>query len=119
FLLDLRTAGERARHPCPGAIPVLGGQLVQATDQYVGVRHARLILVDDTGLRAALAAVFLAALGFEPHVLALDGAGAVEAVPLNAPLPPAVQEVDARQAMDLVRTQGARLLDLRASADYE
>lgn len=119
FLFDLRTADEQARNPCPGATPVLGGQLVQATDQYVGVRHARLILVDDTGLRAALAALFLTTLGFEPHVVALDDTEAVKA-PLAKPvLPPAVQEVDARQAMNLVRTKGARLLDLRASADYE
>lgn len=119
FLFDLRTADERTRRPCPGAAPVLGGQLVQATDQYVGVRHARLILVDDTGLRAALAALFLTALGFEPHVVALDGAEAVDVGPVISSGLPAVPEVNARQAMELVRTQGAQLLDLRTSADYE
>ena len=31
-------------------------QLVQATDRFIGVRRARLVLVDDTGLRAAVAA---------------------------------------------------------------
>lgn len=42
--------------------------MVQATDRFIGVRRARLVLVDDTGLRAAVAAVFLSAMNFDVHV---------------------------------------------------
>ena len=42
FLLDVRTADAFARGSLPGAVHAPGGQLLQATDQYVGVRRARL-----------------------------------------------------------------------------
>lgn len=121
FLFDLRSAGERQQRPAPGAVPALAGQLVQSTDQYVGVRHARLILMDDTGLRAALAALFLNALGYETHVLALDdaAAAAVPTVPASqlrvpAPLMPlGIREGIARAAT------GVPVLDLRPSQEWE
>ncbi|WP_371345372.1 rhodanese-like domain-containing protein [Ancylobacter sp. IITR112] len=121
FLFDLRSAEERAARPVPGAIPALAGQLIQATDQYVGVRHARLILMDDTGLRAALAALFLRALGFETYVLALDDAEetdvpTVPATALKTPAPPPA--IDARAAWRLAQ-DGVPVLDLRPSTEWE
>lgn len=121
FLFDLRGATERSARPVPGAVPVLTGQLVQATDQYVGVRDARLILMDDTGLRAGLAGLFLRALGFEVHVLALDnhgGAGVPMVWPslLTPPAPP--PEIGPRAAW-AATLQGAPLLDLRSSSEWE
>lgn len=121
FLFDLRSAEERDARPVPGAMPVLAGQLIQATDQYVGVRQARLVLMDDTGLRAALAGLFLRALGFEVQVLALDEASDAPAphVPppvLRAPTSPAA--VDARAAWSLAQS-GVPVLDLRASTEWE
>lgn len=121
FLFDLRSASEREARPAPGAVPALAGQLVQATDQYVGVRHARLILMDDTGLRAALAALFLNALGFETHILALDdepdapiaamAASALRVPSLLAPL-------DAGEGAALAR-DGVPVLDMRSSQQWE
>lgn len=121
FLFDLRSAGERAAKPVPGAVPALAGQLIQATDQYVGVRHARLILIDDTGLRAALAGLFLRALGFEVQVLALDAAPgrdglSVPSSPLRPPVPP--RALTARAAWGQAQ-KGVPVLDLRISADWE
>lgn len=121
FLFDLRTADERAARPVPGAVPALAGQLIQATDQYVGVRHARLILMDDTGLRAALAGLFLRALGFEVHVLALDAEPETAglAIPSSALEPPAPPEVlDAEAAWKLAQ-KGVPVLDLRPSTAWE
>jgi rhodanese-related sulfurtransferase len=121
YLFDLRSARERTERPFGAAVPVLAGQLVQATDQYVGVRHARVILVDDTGLRAALAALFLRALGFEPHILALDDEPQV-ALPqtrVSALRPPATPaEITPGEALRRVQT-GALLLDLRPSQAFE
>lgn len=122
YLFDLRSAPERAERPCPGAVPVLAGQLVQSTDQYVGVRHARIVLVDDAGLRAALAALFLRALGFELHLLVLDDE---PAAPLSfgrkaafqpAPVPTPITAVE---AMRRAAHPGAAVIDIRPSQDRE
>src|SRR3546814_2688978 len=56
YLFDLRTPEEIVADPAPAFRPALSGQLVQATDQWVGVRPARLVLLDDLGLRGAVAA---------------------------------------------------------------
>lgn len=121
FLFDLRSAAERSALPVPGAVPALTGQLVQATDQYVGVRHARLILMDDTGLRAGLAGIFLRALGFEVHVLALGddrGAGVPVVPPVSLTPPAAPPEIGPRAAW-AATLQGVPLLDLRSSSEWE
>src|SRR5690606_1050723 len=44
FLCDVRTAEEYAAGTLAGAQHTPGGQLIQATDQYVGVRGARIVL---------------------------------------------------------------------------
>src|SRR5262249_31448079 len=55
YVLDVRDPAEyRAGHR-PGTVSAPGGQLVQATDQWIGVRNARIVLVDDTGVRARMA----------------------------------------------------------------
>src|SRR6201996_1095793 len=63
YVLDVRDPPEyRAGHR-PGSISAPGGQLVQATDQWVGVRNARIVLVDDTGVRARMAGAWLRQMG--------------------------------------------------------
>lgn len=121
FLFDLRSAGERDRRPVPGAVPALAGQLIQATDQYVGVRHGRLILMDDTGLRAALGGLFLRALGYEVHVLALDDAPGTEgpSVPASTLRPPAPARPVAPAAAWNLAQNGVPVIDLRASTEWE
>ena len=114
YLFDVRSAEEYAAGHVEGAVHAVGVQLVQSTDQWVGVRNARIVLADDTGLRAAIAAYWLARLGYETFVLrAEDAAGLVHATPvppLLAPLPIlSPPEAWARQA------NGATILDLRSS----
>jgi rhodanese-related sulfurtransferase len=72
FLLDVRNPEEfEAGHP-RGFRSAPGGQLVQATDEWVGVRHAHLVLADDDGVRATLAASWLIQMGWR-NVLVLEG----------------------------------------------
>ena len=52
----------RAGHR-PGSRSAPGGQLVQATDHWIGVRNARIVLVDDTGVRARMAGAWLRQMG--------------------------------------------------------
>src|SRR6476646_5987699 len=49
YLLDVRDPGEYEAGHIAGAVSAPGGQLVQATDQYVGTLGARIVLVDDGG----------------------------------------------------------------------
>lgn len=120
YLLDVRSREEYEAGHMPGAVHAPGGQLVQATDQWVAVRGARIVLCDDTGLRAANSAVWLRRMGHDVHVLREDvsglaelesgdgGSGAVE--PALAECVP--EDLAARLE------KGALLLDLRPSMDY-
>jgi len=65
FLCDVRTPEEYALGTIPGAQHTPGGQLVQATDQYIGVKGARLVLIDRENVRAPAMASWLAMLGWE------------------------------------------------------
>jgi rhodanese-related sulfurtransferase len=63
YVLDVRDPSEyRAGHRM-GSYCAPGGQLVQGTDNWVGVRGARIVLVDDTGVRARMSAAWLRQMG--------------------------------------------------------
>jgi len=71
FVLDVRSPGEYAIGHMAGSRNAPGGQLVQATDEYIGVRNARVVLVDDTQVRAVMTASWLIQMGWrDVHVLA-------------------------------------------------
>jgi rhodanese-related sulfurtransferase len=76
YLLDVRTAEEFAGNGLPAFEHAPGGQLQQATDQWVGVKGAQLILSDmGEVVRAPFVAAWLRQLGHEAMVLS-DGASA-------------------------------------------
>jgi rhodanese-related sulfurtransferase len=71
FLLDVRSPGEFALGHLPGSRNAPGGQLVQGTDEFIGVRNARIVLIDDTEVRAIMTASWLIQMGWhDVHVLA-------------------------------------------------
>ncbi len=77
YLLDVRSPEEYVAGHLPGSRSAPGGQLVQATDAYVGTLNARLVLVDDDGVRALMTASWLLQLGWdEIYVLGNAFAGA-------------------------------------------
>ncbi|HLT01284.1 MAG TPA: rhodanese-like domain-containing protein, partial [Geminicoccaceae bacterium] len=51
YLCDVRLPEEYEAGHLPGAMCTPGGQLVQAADRYLGTRGARVVLVDDDGVR--------------------------------------------------------------------
>ncbi len=69
YLCDVRTAEEFSLNGLPGAQNTPGGQLIQATDQFVGVRNARIILYDSDGVRAITVASWLKQMGHDVAVL--------------------------------------------------
>ena len=76
YLLDVRTPGEFVAGHYPGSRPAPGGQLVQATDQYVATLGARVVLIDGREtVRATVAASWLIQLGLsEVYVYGADAA---------------------------------------------
>ncbi|KAK3716661.1 hypothetical protein LTR37_006291 [Vermiconidia calcicola] len=69
YTLDVRDPGEYARGHPAGFISAPGGQLVQAVDEWVGVRGARIVLYDDDGIRASMTASWLLQMGWDVYVL--------------------------------------------------
>ncbi|AZF05753.1 cystathionine beta-lyase [Pseudomonas sp. R5-89-07] len=69
FLCDVRTLEEFVAGSLPGAQHTPGGQLIQATDLYIGVRQARVVVVDSEGVRAPIVASWLRQLGHHAYVL--------------------------------------------------
>ena len=72
YLLDVRSPAEYAEGHLPGYRNAPGGQLVQATDEYVAVKNAWLVLADDIGVRATMTASWLIQMGWQ-NVYVLEG----------------------------------------------
>jgi cystathionine beta-lyase len=118
FLCDVRTAEEFAAGTLPGAQHTPGGQLIQSTDLYVGVRQARVVLFDDDGVRAPIIASWLRQLGHEAFVLS-GGLSSGLALPLPAVFAPAeLPGISAQAVADALRDDAVALIDLRSSSAY-
>jgi rhodanese-related sulfurtransferase len=109
FLLDVRNPEEFEAGHLPGFRSAPGGQLVQATDEWVGVRHARLVLADDDGVRATLAASWLIQMGWRNvHVVAGGIAGGELEI---GPRPPRRPPFPATDVLPLAPEVLAAMLD--------
>ncbi|KAI1333617.1 Rhodanese-like domain-containing protein [Xylariaceae sp. FL0016] len=119
YLLDVRDPDEYWEGHVPGFVNAPGGQLVQATDEWVGVRGSRIILYDQDGVRALMTATWLVQLGWEVHVLE-EGS-----VLSNAISPPQGQvprwqppSSDAIGVSDLEKMTNVTIVDLARSPVY-
>src|ERR1700720_1067771 len=93
YLFDVRSPEEYIAGHLAGARSAPGGQLVQATDVYMATRNARIVLIDDDGVRAVMTGSWLVQMGCpEVYVLERGLAGR----PLVPGMPkPVVPEVEA------------------------
>ena len=83
YLLDVRTREEFERSRVAGSRHAPGGQLVQASDEYVGVRNARVVLIDPERVRAVMTASWLNQMGWN-DVYVLEGEMEMESGPRKA-----------------------------------
>lgn len=121
YLFDVRTPEEYSAGHLPGSRSTPGGQLVQETDHFASVRGARLVLVDDDGVRANMSASWLAQMGWQVAVVdALVATDFVEQGDWQPPLPevPAVTEISVAQLATWLREDGTVVLDFTTSANY-
>jgi len=121
YVFDVRTPEEFARGHLPGSRSTPGGQLVQETDHVASVRGARIVLIDDDGVRANMSASWLAQMGWE--VAVLDGLGAgdfSETGDWQPPLPalPQPSTIDPEQLVQWQADADTVLLDFTTSANY-
>ena len=64
YVLDVRTPEEYRAGHLAGARSAPGGQLVQETDAHIATWNARVVLVDDNGVRATMTASWLKQMGW-------------------------------------------------------
>ncbi len=70
YIFDVRTQQEFEVGHVVGSSHAPGGQLVQTTDEFIAVRNARTVLVDDKEVRAIMTASWLMQMGHrDVHVL--------------------------------------------------
>jgi rhodanese-related sulfurtransferase len=115
YVLDARDPSEyRAGHR-EGSHNAPGGQLVQGTDNWVGVRGSRIVVVDDTGVRARMSAAWLRQMGHQDVFVADDAQGSETGtgLPNLAPPAPAISVETLAK-----REPGTAIIDLARSIDF-
>lgn len=121
YLFDVRTAEEFLAGHISGAVHAPGGQLVQATDNYVGTLRSRLVLFDDKSVRALMTAAWLKLAGWR-DVFVLRSAPPEWFRSGNRPRRiPAVAkgaEISAAELAALLDRGEAHLIDLASSSEF-
>ena len=113
YLLDVRAQEEFERSHVAGSRHSPGGQLVQASDEYVGVRNARIVLIDAERVRAVMTASWLNQMGWnEVHVLDDLSGFEMESGP-RKPL-----EVKKWKTASIAEVSGSTVVDLSTSLRF-
>jgi rhodanese-related sulfurtransferase len=120
YLFDVRNPEEYAAGHVPGAISAPGGQLVQATDQYVGTVGARIVLIDEHEVRAVMTASWLKQMGWQDvFVLAEKGhEKGFPAAPVLGHVTALEHTLDAAALAKLLNAGKATVVDLSLSPTY-
>lgn len=121
YLIDIRTGEEYEADGSGHMIHAPGGQLIQATDQWIGVRGARLVLADSELIRAPIIAGWLRQLGHEAYILT-GGVGAANALEMGSARTPAqfarLPGIDPVELGGLMAEGAVEIVDLRPGMTY-
>src|SRR5580698_2608496 len=120
YLFDVRDPAEYLAGHVAGAVSAPGGQLVQATDHYVGTLGARIVLVDDAEVRAAMTGSWLRQMGWK-DVFVLAEAGVEKGQPKPPTLDGETQSsgiIDCAALDTPLSRNAATVIDLAPSRDY-
>ena len=122
YLFDVRTSEEYLDGHIPGAFHAPGGQLVQATDSYIGTLRSRVVLTDDENIRDLMTAAWLKLSGWQ-DVFVLRGPIDVErqqgarAVPMPVEAKSS-KTLSASELATLMTTDAVYIIDLATSAEF-
>ena len=117
FIFDVTTS--KTISTKPGTIMnVPGGQLIQATDKYIGVWKATVILVDDGDLiRAGTTSFWLKKMGYEVYILK-EGLLKAQTLKFIKEIDHKLIDLDFINLEDLVKIKIQILYDIRSSKDF-
>jgi len=117
YQLDVRSPEEFRRSHASGFRSAPGGQLVQATDEWIAVRGSRIVLVDSDDVRAPMTASWLVQMGWNAVVLAANSLPFDQAgdAPTNRPPLPAVATITVEK---LAAGLAVDILDVTSSPAY-
>ena len=124
YLLDVRSPKEYQEGHLANSRNAPGGQLVQATDEYMATRNARVVLVDDTQVRATMTASWLLQMGWDDVYVLEQGLADETLVPGTTQprvlgLNEAVAKISATQLKTMQdEGQALAVLDLATSLQY-
>ncbi|WP_144149204.1 rhodanese-related sulfurtransferase [Paraburkholderia sp. BCC1884] len=123
YRFDVRTPAEYEQAHVPGFQGAPGGQLVQETEMFAPVRGARVVLVDDDGVRANMTASWLAQMNVEVYVV--DGASSADSTASGAwqaskPTAPTTPSLSADELAALLADTKSQtiVLDFTSSANH-
>src|SRR6185369_1105616 len=117
YLLDVRTREEFERSHVAGSRHAPGGQLVQASDEYVAVRNARVVLIDPERVRAVMTASWLEQMGWSEVYVLDDLRGlATESGPRRSPEVKKWTSISAGESS--AGEKGGAVLDLSTSLRF-
>lgn len=123
YVFDVRTPEEYAAGHLPGTKNVPGGQLVQETDRHAATWGARVVLVDDDGVRAVMTAHWMKQMGWDVAAVTVDkGADGRQ----TGPWAPcvlgldgmAIPAIDAATLRERAQAGGVSIIDVDWSRDY-
>jgi len=123
YVFDVRVPEDYRAGHVPGMKNVPGGQLVQETERHATTWGARVVLVDDDGVRAVMTAHWMKQMGWEVAAMTLDmraqsqqtGAWTPHVLGLDSVTIPTVDAASLRQRM---QAGGISVIDLDWSRDY-
>jgi len=119
YLCDVRTPEEFAEGSISGAQHTPGGQLIQATDQWVGVRNARIVLIDGGDMvRAPVVASWLLQLGCDAYVLEGGVKSGLAAAQPEAPALPTLPRIGATELKSMIENGTCTAFDVGPSMSY-
>lgn len=122
YVFDVRSADDYAAGHVPGMKHVPGGQLIQETDRHAAVWGARVVLVDDDGVRAVMTAHWMKQMGWDACAMTLDmrAAGTERGpwVPRALGIDPATPCLAPKALDQRVRAGGTSVVDVDWSKDY-
>ncbi len=124
YALDVRTPEEYEAGHLPDVRSAPGGQLVQETDNHIAVWGARVVLIDDDGVRATMTASWLKQMGWaEVAVLTMNKAPGTLATGPHVPKalgfdPASVNTIDAAALHETLNDGKAVVVDLVYSRQF-
>lgn len=123
YVIDVRLPDEYSAGHLEGSRNVQGGQLVQAADEYMCVFNSRVVLIDDTEVRAIMTASWLIQMGWRDVYILEGGIGnlpLVQAAPQQqAPFFEKSEVVSCRELRSLLESAEIVLIDVASSAYHK